>query len=334
MQDNKGLRLTLSWIIRLSILAFAVTNSGCGGSSVPVDPGDRTVVDVASNGMYYDAFRNQLWSTVSNTGKYANSIVAIDPATGAIMRSIKIGAEPNLICVTDDGQFAYVSVPSDGTVRRVDLIRSRVTLKITTGTLVTICPVPGDPHTFLGGVDPTGGVSVSAYDDGVRRNGTGAGGNFIRMASPTVMYGTGSTSLVKCTLSPGQITWNSQTEGLINADFGIHNGLLFDANGHVVDPVALTSVGQLSTTHFLPNGRHIALSDSDNRAYIVTWDAVINKQLLCYDLTTQQELPQRDTGFIPGGAFDIVACGNHTVAFRDYGAIVEPNKIFIFRNLP
>ena len=153
------------------------------------------------------------------------------------------------------------------------------------------------------------------------------------MASPTVMYGTGATALVTCVLSPGLISWTNQTEGLIDTDFAIHNGLLLDANGHVVNPTTLSSVGQLSTVHFLPNGRHIAASGSDNRAYIITWDAIINKQLLCYDLTTMTELPQVDTGSIPGGAADIVACGNHTVAFRDYGA-GTPNQVFIFRNLP
>ena len=316
------------------LLCLTALISGCGGQSGAVVPGSRTVVDVASNGLAYDSVRNRIWSTVGNTGNFANSIVAIDPATGAITKSISIGAEPNLICITDNGQFAYVSVSADGTVRRVNLSSGKVTLKITTGTLVTMCDVPSLPHTFLGGVNPNAGVSVSAYDDDVRRTGTGAGGDFIRMASSTVMYGTGSTSVVKCTLSPGLITWNSQTENLIDAEFGIHSGLLYDANGHVVNPTTLSTVGQLPTVHFLPNGRHIAVSDSDNRAYIITWDFSSNKQLLCYDLTTLAELPQRDTGPVPGGAFDIVACGNHTVAFRDYGAIVEPNKVFILRNLP
>lgn len=293
----------------------------------------RSVVDVASNDLAFDPVSGLIWSTVGNTGPHANSIVGIDPATGLVTRSIPIGATPNLIAITDNGQFAYITVQVDGTTRRVDLATETVTLSFFAGDIVSICTVPGSPHTVLVGGSPIGGVNVSVFDDAVRRANTGAGGYFIQMASPTVMYGNGDSSLFKCVLVPGAINWISQTMNLITNDFTVHNGLLIDADGHVVDPNTMNSVAQLSTEHFLTHGRHITSSTSDNRAYIVTWDDTVHKQILSYDLTTYAELPPRDTGFIPGGAIDIVACGNHTVAFRDYGAIISPNQVFIIRGL-
>ena len=303
-------------------------------TDVKVVPVYRTVVDVASNGLVYDPTRDKIWSTVGNTGSYANSVVAIDPFTGSITNSIFIGATPSLFSITDDGQFAYVTIPADQTVRRIDLTTEKQTLSVQVGDILSICTVPGSPHTFLVGGNPVGGVNVSVYDDTVRRANTDAGGYFIKMASPTVMYGNGGNSLFTDVLVPGAINWTDQKENLITSDFDIHAGLLYDSDGHVVDPSSMTSVGQLSSAHFLSDGRHIACNSSDNRAYIVTWNSETNKQILCYNLTSFVELAKRDTGLIPGGAIDIVACGNHTVAFRDFGAIVEPNKIFILEICP
>lgn len=294
----------------------------------------RTIVNVASNDLAYDPISGLIWSTVGSTGSYANSLVGISPENGLVARFIALDKTPGILAISYDGQFAYVNIPSDGTTRQISLYTDSQTLSIPTGAAKSICTVPGSPHTVLVGGDPVGGVNVSVWDDSVRRANTGAGGYYIQMASPTVMYGNGDASLFKCVLVPGAINWVSQTMNLITNEFVIHNGLLIDCDGHVVNPNSMTNVGQLSTQHFLPNGKHIASSDSDNRIYIVTWDAVINKQILCYDLTTYEELPQRDTGFIPGGAIDIVACGNHTVAFRDYGATTSPNQIFIIRGLP
>jgi hypothetical protein len=302
-------------------------------ASVSVLQQVRSIVNVASNGLAFDPVSGLIWSTVGNTGTHANSIVGIDPATGLVTKAYPLGVEPNLIAVTDDGQFAYVTVPSDKTTRRVDLATGTVGLSFVAGDIVSMCTVPGSPHTVLVGGSPIGGVNVSVFDDGVRRANTGAGGYFIHMASPTTMYGNGDASLFTCVLVPGAINWTGQNMNLITNDFVVHNGLLIDADGHVVNPATMTSVRQLSTEHFLSDGRHMASSDSDNRAYIVTWNSSVNKQILSYDLTSYAELPPRDSGFIPGGATDIVACGNHTVAFRDYGAIISPNQIFIIRGL-
>ncbi|HWD38110.1 MAG TPA: hypothetical protein VG944_04625, partial [Fimbriimonas sp.] len=57
----------------------------------------------------------------SGGGQYANSVVAVDPATGNVGTQISLPVEPNLIAITDDGQYAYVTSNSDGTVRRIDL---------------------------------------------------------------------------------------------------------------------------------------------------------------------------------------------------------------------
>lgn len=304
-------------------------------ASVNVVTEIRSTVAVASNDLAYDPVGNLLWSTVGNVGTNANSIVGINPATGLIARAIPLGVEPNLIAITDNGEFAYVTIPADGTTRRINLATGANALTIPTGGgIVTMTTVPATPNTVLVGVDPTGGVNVSAWDNAVRRANTGAGGNFIHMASPTVMYGNGGDSLFTCILAPGEINWTAQDGGLITRDFVVHNGLLIDEAGHVVNPITKTLVAQLSQAHFLDGGLGIASSVSDNRAYNITWTGSGNKQILTYELTTYSELPQSDAGLGPGpGATDLTACGNHTVAFRDFSS-GNPNTVYIVRGLP
>ncbi len=302
-------------------------------ATVTVLSNSLSTVDIDAVDVAYDPVSDTVFATVGNSGANANSIVGVNPASGEITAFFPVSVTPNLIAVTDDGQYAYFSVNSDGSVRRLNLSTGTVDQTVITGVPVTIATIPGSPQAFAIGVDPTGGVNVSVYDDNVRRSGTGAGGSLIRMASQTQMYGRGGDSLFACTLTPTSINWTDQTNNLIDNNFVVEGGLIYDANGHVVDPVALTLEAQLTSGNFLSDGRVIAVCGSDNRIYIITWAHATNKRILCYDLTTLQELDPVDSGQNTGGVSNLVACGNDTVAFTIFGSGVT-KQLYIRRNLP
>ena len=164
--------------------------------------------------------------------------------------------EASHLAVTDDGQFAYVTVDPGHTVRRVDLAARAVvaTYVVNEGRPYTdIVAVPGQPHSFAVAIDPTQGVNVSVWDDGVRRSGTGAGGSTLRFANDgTTIYGDGSDSLFTDVIAPGQITWtNPTTLAVASFDDSKSDGLIYAANGDVFDPASKELVAQLATTHVL-----------------------------------------------------------------------------------
>lgn len=297
----------------------------------------RFIVDVPVGAIDYDEVSGKIWATVLSTGgTYANSVVSINPATGALGTPISIGAQPHRITVSENGQYAFVTVDADATVRRVDLINRTVgpTININGGSpMVDIVAVPGSPNSFAIANDPQFGVNVSVWDNGVRRSGTGAGGNSLVFGgSDAVLYGQGGNSLFKNTLTATSINWVAQTDGLAVGSIDYANGLIYTATGQVIDPEAKTVVHQFAQTNFLVD-KGVAVSQEDNRAYFVTWSHNVNKRILAFDLTTRQELPFVDAGALPGGALNLIAAGPRTVAFHLFGEGVK-RQVVIVRGLP
>ena len=288
------------------------------------------------NDQVYDPKSGNIWVTVQSTGgAYANSIVAVDPSTGAIGTVIPMGAEPNNIRVTDDGQFAYVDVPADGSIRRANLktgvAGSIFALNI--GGVSDIEAVPNSPHSFVVCTNPLEGVNTRVFDDGIPRNNTGAGGYDIKFAGTnTLMYGDGGNSLFVDTLTPTQINWTGQYN-LNVTGFSYYNGLLYTAVPTVVDPIQKIVVESIPTNDILTQNIVVALSSADNRLYYLTWDFTHNKRIVSFDLSTYKEYSFIDTGDIPGGGLHLIACDNHVVAYRTYGYGVTPNLVIV-RGLP
>ena len=305
--------------------------------TVSAPPPSASTLSVEANDLAYDSVANRIWAVVpANASTNANSLVAIDPATGAVTQSISLGVEASHIAVTDNGQFAYVAVDADSTIRRVDLSNGSVAIySVNEGrSYVDLIAVPGQPHSFAVAIDPSGGVNLSVWDDGVRRSGTGAVGYRMRFANDgTTIYGDGGDSLFTDVIAPGTVSWTGQTTLNVSGfDYSKADGLLYTAAGKVFDPATNTLIAQLSTTNVLFD-KGVQVGDTDNRVYFVTWDSGIGKRILSFDRTTKQELAPFNTGVIPGGAQDLVACGSHTVAFHLFGSGVAKNVVLI-RNLP
>jgi len=284
------------------------------------------VVDIA-----YDTVNDKIWAAVDSTGgKYANCLVAVDPQTGMIGKSINIGVTPGRIAVTDNGQYAYIQMPADGTIRRANLTTDKVDAiyRLGFGSISDIEAVPGEPGSFLIATDPTFGVNTTVWDGDKVRGGTGAGGYTVKFAgSSALMYGDGHGGMFTDTLTSKAITWTAQ-DSLNVSGFEYYNHLLYTAVPTVVDPVQKIVVESLPTTNFLVD-REVAVSQADNRIYYVTWSATNNKRILCFNLKTYQEIPFRDVGPLPGGCLKPLACGHHTVAFFIFGSGVTQNLIII-----
>jgi len=292
------------------------------------------VIDVPVFEMAYDAAGGKVWATVQvDGGALANSVVSIDPATGRVGDKIDVGASPSQIAITGDGKFAYVSVDSDQTVRRLDLAGHNLvaTISVKVGPLVDLKTIPGSPLSFLTAVDPDPGVNMRQWDDTNRRNGLGAAGYEILVAGPTLIYGDGHGSLFENKLTTRNVNWTNQTT-LDVAGSQYSGGLLYAANGTVIDPVAKKVLRQYSKRDFKVDKR-VAVSETENRTYFVTWNSVTAKQILSFDKSTGTELAVTETKVLTGGADNLLAVGNHSVIFHLYGEGVKRTPVII-RNLP
>jgi len=290
------------------------------------------IVPVQTNAIVYDRVSGNLWATVQQSDPhYSNDVVAINPQTGVIGKKISIGAEPNHISVTSDGSFAYVDVPSTGAILRVDLNAGSVaaSYSLNATNLFDLEAVPGSPHAFLTCTDPVGGVNTRVYDDGVARSGTGAGGQYIVFGGDgSTIYGNGQTSLFYDTLSTSAITWTNQVTFNIGARMVFANGVLVTSNCQVIDPIKQSVVQTLTSPNFL-SSLGVTASTADNRFYFVSWDVPHTKRILCFDMETYQEYAMTDTGILVGGANNLTACDNHTVAFFTYGSGVTHNVVLV-----
>lgn len=64
---------------------------------------------------------NLLIAVASRDPVHANSVVEVDPEIGTILRHIEVGPDPVSVCLTDDGDFLYVGMSGDSTIRRIRL---------------------------------------------------------------------------------------------------------------------------------------------------------------------------------------------------------------------
>jgi hypothetical protein len=297
------------------------------------------IVPIQVNDIVFDAVSGNIWVSVPSTGgQYANSVVSVNPLNGVVGTVINMGAEPHFIRVTDDGQYAYVDCPSDGTVRQANLKTGKAggIFKSNAGDLYDLETIPGSPNSWVTVGNPQGGVNTNVWDIvqgvAVERQNTGAVGYDARFAgNGTLLYGDGGGSLFVDTLTPTEIDWTHQYSIDVHG-FVYWNNLLYTAVPNIIDPVQQIVVESIPTTDFFPTNIETNVNGNDNRIYYLTWDASHNKRILSFDLSNYTEYPFMDTGSIPGGGKELITCGNHIVAFYNFGSGVTQNLIIVRGN--
>jgi uncharacterized repeat protein (TIGR01451 family) len=77
-----------------------------------------------NNSMIYNPVTGLLYASVPGSAgaPYGNSIVSVDPATGAIGTPIFVGSEPDKLALTADGRYLWVGLDGAAAVRKVDLV--------------------------------------------------------------------------------------------------------------------------------------------------------------------------------------------------------------------
>ncbi|MFN8542190.1 MAG: hypothetical protein U0232_32530 [Thermomicrobiales bacterium] len=140
-----------------------------------------STVDLTVSDLAYSSATGKIYASVPGSvpGK-GNSVVAIDPASGAVGQPLYVGSEPTRLAPSDDGRYLYVALDGAAAIARVNLATWAVDLQFPLGNdkfygplraeeLVT---VPGKPNMIVASlrrpdVSPRHG-GVAAYLDGNR----------------------------------------------------------------------------------------------------------------------------------------------------------------------
>ena len=228
-------------------------------------------VPIVSNSMVYNPVNGLLYLSIpaSVGAPFGNSVVSMDPATGAFGTPIPVGSEPNKLALTSDGKYLWVGLDGASGVRKVDLTTNKAGLQFA----LSVPNNYSDPQTALSLIAlPGAGDSVvvlqgtayyasalGIYDSGVLRGALTAQNYYSQYAlqidstrSEIYVGGSGlSTYTYNATGLTSKVTNTNSNIALASSSFDemqLINGKLYGDLGRVYDSEAGTLLGTMYQT--------------------------------------------------------------------------------------
>jgi hypothetical protein len=180
-----------SYLLNTGSVTITVVNPAPGGGSsngtsftitAATAPG-QTVLSILANSLAWDPANQVVYLSLPSTDSTnGNSVQIVNPTTGALGASAFAGSEPNLLSVSQNSKYVYVSLGGSSNVQRMTLPGLGMDIEIPLGSNSyvgplyamdlqaapnadgTVAVVRGTPNEMPG---EEGGVVI--YDDGVAR---------------------------------------------------------------------------------------------------------------------------------------------------------------------
>ncbi|MGV3614977.1 MAG: hypothetical protein ACO1SV_06540 [Fimbriimonas sp.] len=222
-------------------------------------------VDVPSKAMHYDSVRNRLWLAVPPSSSSGNSIVDVNPSTGAVGNPIFVGSDPDLLDMSDDASTMYVGLRGAQAVRRVNLETRTAGLTFSLSNqyndrlfATDIKVQPGSNDTVgitTANISSSGTYGPAIYDNGVRRPNmlsTYQGTDLVWTAPDRIVTFNASHTGAELIDVRVDATGTSITRevrdglGAFSSDLYRFGGRLYGANGEVVNETTLDRIGTFS----------------------------------------------------------------------------------------
>lgn len=296
-------------------------------------------VDLDTNDVVFDPFTRKLYASVPSTATQVsgNSIVPIDPLTGALGTPVFIGSEPTRMSVSDDGKYLYVVLAGANAIRRLDLTTLSPGTQFTTiGTLFNAGYVASDVAPMPGNHDA---VAVVGYANGIQLYDVSSGGatqrtltvglvnnvyegSVLAWGSPTNLYsndeGLSPSSFHRFTVGPTSFAETDSTYfDAIGGKITFSRGLIFADGGGVLDaspvsPATPRLLGRFSTGGFSAADANI------NRVFFLSQNSYnVNSRIISsHDATRFTQVGSMELDGLPGDAFDLIRWGSDGLAFR------------------
>lgn len=297
---------------------------------------DVRYLDIVTNDLIYNTADEKIYASIPSTAsENGNSIVTIDPITGAIGSPIYVGSEPDQLALSDDGEYLYIDLSGSASVLPLHIPTQTTQTPIVLGDDPRYGPLyaqdievqPGSPETIAVSlkrlaVSPKhGGVAV--YSQGVKlpemtKDHTGS--NVIEFGfDPNILYGYNNETsefgfrTMDVTASGASISGINDTEisgYKVNIEF--HDGIMYSTSGDAIDPATGSAVGTFSNVAFADA---VAVDSGRNKVYFLD-----NGQIQTYNKST---FILENTSFYGGSITDdLVLWGTTGLAYRTQDQVV------------
>lgn len=298
----------------------------------------QNALPIPGRDVVYGPGTGRLYVTVQGSaGTNPNSVVEINPATGAVVRSVFVGSEPGRIARSRDGQFLYVGLNGASAVRRVEVASLAAGLQWSLGAgevAGDIEVLPGHPRSVAvsrqrpGYSPPLEGVTI--YDDGVARPQSSpghTGGNRIEvLESGSLLYGYNNAhtgfEFFTMGVDAAGVRHSVTSGGLVSGfytDIVGQAGRIYGTDGSIVDAERRVRLGSIG------GGVAMAVDPGLGRAFVLTESGI-----RVYDLNTFQLL---GTVAVSGGFAHPALLVSRLVRWGNDGlAFLDEDQLFIVRS--
>lgn len=326
----------------LGLASVRATVGSIISNPVPISVQDIRVINLETRDLIYDSSRQRIYASVpSDAGDNPDRILAINPVTGAVTRTIFVGDDPGKLAISDDFQYLYVAVNGTAaSVRRINLSTNQVDLSFSVGTNTVsgqlrvddMEVIPGSPRSLVVARMYTGTsprhAGVAVFDNGVQRPDVGPLGESKNQlefgVSSSRLYGadreSSGNNMSIMNIGPSGITLVGV--GCCSFDGQFDTGFIYSKNGQIIDPELKQVVGFLPGISSLShrNDDLIRTDPTRNRIYLLkAFDE--GMRLLAFDRTSLQQIGSADL-FPPFMALgspvtSLILWGSDGLAFRD-----------------
>jgi trimeric autotransporter adhesin len=255
-----------SQIANFGWAAITVSNPSPGGGESQIAPLTiYDLIDIPTSGLVYDPYSQWLYATIPSTATSitGNSVVQINPATGAVGTPVAVGSQPTVMAETTDGNYLYIGLSGSASLAKFDLNQQQVVNTIslssvtnyysTTAVATALAAMPGSDSTVAVDFSGVVGILDISGNTGAFRS-SFAFDNFPAFADASNLYtydnlSTGS-EFYRFSIGTGGATYTDGTtlEGMggFSGGFKLVNGLVYGFAGGIIDP-STTPPSQVAT---------------------------------------------------------------------------------------
>ncbi|MGI4828544.1 MAG: beta strand repeat-containing protein, partial [Janthinobacterium lividum] len=299
---------------------FSITTPAPGGGA-SATAAYTTYVAQSSNSMIYNPVNGLFYLSVPASAgtPYGNSVVSVDPVSGALGQPIFVGSEPNRLALTADGRYLWVGLNGSNSVRKVDLLAGTAGLQFVLPTIsnssglstpLALAAIPGQTDSVAVSLyNQSSPAYLGIFDSGVLRGPLSPGNSLL--FGPLVLQIDGTRNEIYSAQGQYYEVWNYNSAGLsVKAStttasylsnssdqrIQVSNGKTYTDSGPVLNAETGALVGNLATSS---TAFSTAVDGTLSRAYVLgapTMYASYPTQISLFNTT---DLSSASTSTIP-----------------------------------
>lgn len=324
------------------------------------------MLSVTANQIAYSAASGMIYLSTPSTAANGNSIVPLDPLTGAFGTPSFAGSEPNLLSVSETGAYLYIGLDGSSSVERMTLPELQQDITVSLGAdrfngpyyPMDLQASPVSDHTFAvvrgnSGVSPAEEGGVFVYDDTVPRANPlcgfiGFSSNCVRLAGAlwdsiqwsadgTALYGdnneTTGFDFYTASVGPDGFSNVQDYPGdfpafYIRIHYDSTTKLVYGDNGSVINPATGAPVGVFQASgSMVPDG-------ANGLAYFLGSDGANSSDLIVesFDINRFTPVNILTVTDVTGSPVQLIRWGAHGLAFLTNSSQGSGNDLFLIND--